>query len=514
MKFHTDTRKARTFWFVLLATFVALATLRPIYAAPGDEQLELGQTQYKTGDYANAITTLEQYVRAYPNAANRDMAELYLGTSYLALHNGEVPSETNIARQHLKYILDQGSSSRFYLDASFHNARSYFCEKNYGEAQRLLRGFVNSYSNDEFSEFAYYYLGICAEDAGNIQDAISYFYNSYTNFPNSKNPPQLKLYSRLEEAILKGKLGKYLEAEQQLAQVYNTAGAPLDVAGKAAMQRALLQIVQHKPEEAHRRLQEFITRYQYDPNAATNLQEAYLYDAYAYFAQHDVQNALLCIDKMQSLSSTLPPEAATLKIKLLLNLRQIGEAQSLLEILKKSDYGRDNPDIITSYQAMIDLAQGKRENVVNTLVPLLQTRRPSGNSPDVYFAYDTLQPNRLQPIDFVEACGILTLAYAGLYANSPAATSGAPPMQDENYVNQDAIFRATKAYVDKQNDPAISLVLDAIDKGRQNILSHPGANAAQTNLAIVAPNYNAMPNVMDAGTFNTLNARGNQLADI
>ena len=501
MKFHTESRKARTFWFVILATLFAFVAPRALYAqAQGEALVSQGQAQYEQGDYANAIRTLESYVGTYPNGANRNTAELYLGCSYLALQNGENAADNEIARRHFKYILDQGSTAKFYLDASFHDARSYYGQKDYATAKPKLRQFVASNPNDSLSEFAYYYLGICEEDAGSFQDAISYFDQSLKTFPNSKYP--VKWYCQLEKATLTGKLGQYAQADQQLASIYNAPGVPADVAGKATIQRALLFLVQQKSDEALKRLEEFLSRYQVNSSNVATFQEVYLYEAYAYFAQKDVQHALARIETIQKLSDSLPPEAATLKIKLLLNLKRFDEAQAILNALQNSSYGADCPDIITTHQAMIYLAQGKRDLVLQTLNPLLDLHRYRENQPDLYFGYyDKQNVNHLIPIDFVEACGVLTLAYAGIYANSSAATSGAPPTQDVYYNAQNYVFKATKEYADKLNDPAVNLVVAAIDKGRQNILSHPGANDAQANVSVLAPSYSPTTNVMGSGGF-------------
>ncbi|MBR0226274.1 MAG: tetratricopeptide repeat protein [Thermoguttaceae bacterium] len=472
---------ARVFIASFLLALAALATPDRVLAAAGDELLAAGQSYHQNGDYANAISTLETFVAQYPNSTNRNKGELYLGCAYLVrcVSGPEVnKADTATARTHFAYILRQGVSAPFYRDALFHDARSYFLEKDYTTARAKLLQFQSEFPKDDFLQYVYYYLGVCETNVGSLDQAIAYYDRSEAEYPNSP----LKWFCKLEKATLYGRKGQYAQSDQQLTLIANDSTAPSNIVGQATIQRALLMLVQNKPQDAVTLLESYIQRYRNDPSALATVQDAYLYEAYAFFAMKEYQRALNILDEVERLGSTLPVEAATVKIKLLLALKRIEEAESLLNVLANSQYGRTNPDLITSYRAMVELAKGNRDQVITSLGTLLAPT--SLGSSSVTFNYVPGAP-RLEPLDFVEACGVLTIAYAGRYgvARNPS-----------DNVAQESLYQATSRYVATLNDPSISMVLNAIDKGRQAAINN-AANAQQPSFAVLTPDsmYSGVP---------------------
>ncbi len=493
LRTHSVARAALTLVFALALAAQPLAT-----AAPGDELVDSGKGKYQSADYDGAIQTLTQFVTQYPQNQQRNVAELYLGCSYLMRKNGEDRADNNIARQHFQFIINQGKAESYYREASFHNARSYYCEKDYASAIPLLRQFLADYPNDDFDKYAYYYLGVSESQVGSLQTAVADLDAALAII--TQQDSVLRWYCLLEKAMIAGKLGQYASADQQLAQIYS-GGAPVDIVGQAAIQRALIMLTQQRNDEAISLLNDYINRYGADPASAITVQEAYVYQAYCYFAKRDANSALQVVQRLESVAQSLPPEAATLKIKLLLNLGRIQEAETLLNQLAQSSYGQTLPDLITLYRAMVALAKSDRDSVISSLTNMLGPKVVSNSPPRLEFNYFKTQRNYLAPLDFTEACGILTLAYAGRYANNPNRV--ATPTNDPDYNGQELVYQATADYVRSQNDPAINMVLNAVDQGRKKIISNPNAaKQVQEGLSVLAPGYNAQNgNAMGAGGF-------------
>ena len=123
-----------------LVALAAFATPNRAFGDPGDELLSAGIQYHNSGNYNNAITTLESFVAQYPTSKSRNKGELYLGASYLARNASS--SDVTTARRHFNYILTQGKNASFYRDALFHNARSYYNAQDYENARTLLLQFL------------------------------------------------------------------------------------------------------------------------------------------------------------------------------------------------------------------------------------------------------------------------------------------------------------------------------------------------------------------------------------
>ncbi|MBR5243648.1 MAG: tetratricopeptide repeat protein, partial [Thermoguttaceae bacterium] len=341
-----------------------------------DALLAAALEQHSQGAYEEAVQRLEAFIAQYPASKNRNKAELFAGHARLALGEFTDPEQTALARAHFQYIVEQGKDAEYYKEATFHNAFSYFNLRQYSEARPLFAKFLDEFPKDAYVQYVYYYLGVCEAQSGAYSAALTYFDRNLDEYPTSP----LRWTCRLEKAATIGKSGDYQEAEKQLNDLAADPELPADVAGQVVVQRALLQIVQQNFDEAIRILDEFIRRYQSDANLAQAVQDAYLYEAYAYFAKQDFASALRLVEQMQQTSTTISPESALLKIKILVNLQRVDEAETILNALEASSYGQETPDAIASYRALLSLARGNWDAAISSLTTLLKVRPTTGNA--------------------------------------------------------------------------------------------------------------------------------------
>lgn len=456
-----------------------------------DALLAAALEQHRQGNYAEAVQRLEAFIAQHPSSKNRNKAELFAGHARLALGEFIDPEQTALARAHFQYIVDQGPNAEYYKEATFHSAYSYFNLRQYSEARPLFVKFLSDFPKDAYVQYVYYYLGVCEAQSGAYSAALTYFDRNLTEYPTSP----LRWTCRLEKAATVGKSGDYQEAEKQLNALAEDPELPTEIAGQVVVQRALLQIVQQNFDEAIRILDAFIRRYQTDANSAQAVQDAYLYEAYAYFAKKDFERALLLVEQMALTTETISPETALLKIKLLVNLNRVDEAETLLNALEASPYGQETPDAIASYRALLSLARGNWDAAISSLTTLLKVRPTAGNSVAInYYNAGANSPGRrLAPHDFVETCGVLILSYASRYAVKKNPT-------DETA--QESVFRATARYARSLNDPALNLIVDMIDKRRREALTKPidsasGSVSVATPPGSVAPTPNPFLNPTD-----------------
>ncbi len=471
-----------------------------------DALLAAALEQHNAGNYEEATRRLEAFIAQYPASKNRNKAELFAGHARLALGEFVDPEQTALARAHFQYVINQGKNAEYYKEATFHNAHSYFNLRQYSEARPLFTQFLSDFPKDAYIQYVYYYLGVCEAQSGAYSAALTYFDRNLNEYPTSP----LRWTCRLEKAATIGKSGNYQEAEKQLNALAAEPDVPVEIAGQVVVQRALLQIVQQNFDEAIRILDEFIRRYQSDPNSTQIVQDAYLYEAYAYFAKKDFERALLLVEQMQGTSQTISPETALLKIKLLVNLNRVDEAETLLNALEASSYGQETPDAVAAYRALLSLARGQWDAAISSLTTLLKVRPTTGNSVAInyYNAGASSVGNQLAPHDFVETCGVLILSYASRYAakKNPA---------DETA--QEAVFRATSRYARSLNDPALNLIVEMIDKRRREALTKPidsasGSVSVATPPGSVATPPNAFVNPTDPNASQSTQQGGSSYA--
>lgn len=436
---------------------------------------------HSRGAYEEAVQRLEAFIAQYPASKYRNKAELFAGHARLALGEFTDPEQTALARAHFQYIVDQGSNAEYYKEATFHNAFSYYNLRQYSEARPLFVKFLEEFPKDAYVQYVYYYLGVCEAQSGAYSAALTYFDRNLNEYPTSP----LRWTCRLEKAATVGKSGDYQEAEKQLNDLAADPELPADVAGQVVVQRALLQIVQQNFDEAIRILDEFVQRYQSDPNLSQAVQDAYLYEAYAYFAKQDFAAALLIVQQMERTSTTVSPETALLTIKILVNLQRVDEAEKILNALEASSYGQETPDAIASYRALLSLARGNWDAAIASLTTLLKVRPTTEKSVAInyYNAGSSSTGRQLAPHDFVEACGTLFLSYASRYAakKDPA---------DETA--QAAVYAATARYARALNDPALNLIVKMFDERRREALTKP-IDSASGGVSVATPPGSVAP---------------------
>lgn len=524
---------------IVLAFLLTLVVASHANAQSETELINEGLAQHQASKYDQAIATFERCIQLYPKGSQRNKAELFAGHSYMLRNKYPTLEDANAAQNHFNYILNQGSRAEYYKEASFHTAHLAYEMRNYSNARTLFQKFIQEYPKDGYVPFSYYYLANCETQLGNPEQAIKNYEQALDN-EYLKNS-ELRWNCQLERASLIGKLGDYRTADAELANLQTQNKLPADIACQVAVQRALLQFVQRNYSAAIPLLEDYIKSYSSDPNASDSILTAYLYEAYAYYALKDYNRAIDIIEqRFERNNTTLPPEAALLKIRLLMSVNRKDEAIDLLNNVAASTYGRQNPDVVTSYCAFVDLMVGNYDRAINELTKMLGVTKTGYNSTARYndardgsndyrydvdsgrsnynetpyytdsnvngtsFAnggetyrsyYDSTGSNfnvkidyfgktggaNLDPLDCVEACKTLVLAYASRYA-----TNGAR----EDYDYQDAIYRETVNYANWAKDPTITLLVSSIDQRRQSALKTPVAKSNDPYYVVAPYAYN------------------------
>ncbi|MDO5310155.1 MAG: tetratricopeptide repeat protein [Planctomycetia bacterium] len=460
-----------------------------VYAAPGDEEYAQAKTMHDAQNYQGAIAALEAFIQKYPNSQLRNNAELYLGHSYLERNLSNSVQDAATARTHFDYIINQGANADVNLvkNALFHKARTYYEVGDYTQAEPIFQQFLNAYPTDALDAYVYYYLGYCCAQRDALQQAVAYYDRNLTEYPNSP----IRARCMLEKAAAIGRQGDYATADQTLQQILNLPNVQVDIVSKVTVQRALLCLVQERYADATAILDQFIAQYSNNPEAQSAIYDAYLFEAYAYFAQKDFQRALILVNRIEQESGSLTLAAAQLKIKLLLCTGQIDAAQQLLQAMVAANA---LPDLIASYGGMINLERKDYNTVISSLVQTLgvQVYAPGTTAGFNYYT-PAKANNTLDPIDFVEACGTLVFAYAG---RSVANRSTNQQAAQQDYTAQDRIFNATKQYSDSLNNTIVAHIVQAIDAARRVILN--GQGDANINFTALVPYMNATTTMTEA----------------
>ncbi len=461
--------RAAFFAVLFAASFVALGRATA-FGAAGDELLGSGLQKHESGSYDAAISDLETYISTYPNSANRNKAELYAGHAYMA-RNPENADDAARAREHFANIIKQGSKAEYYREACFHTAHSYYNLQDYAQAKQLFLQFLNEFPKDGYVQYACYYLGDCATQLGAPQEAIQYFDRALTEFPDSP----LKWNCLLEKGAAFCRLGDYVQATSLFSQIISGKDVAIDLVAKATLGNAVVQMAQQNYDSAVSILETFVSQHSSDPQYASALESVYLFEAYAFYAQSNFERALLLVDQIERMHSTMDPYVAILKVHLLVGLNRIDEAESLLNQLGTSTYAQTNPDGVDYRRGLISLARGDWNGTIIKLETLLKVQR-NGSNVSMYY-YNDANRNGMNDVDFLGACGTLILAYSSRY--------GAQKNQDD-YAAQEGIYQAVSNYVASKNRPMLQSMLSAIDQKRLSAQQKPIAKGADA-LLVSAP---------------------------
>lgn len=588
MKDQTDRNEARGTKLALawacLAAALFVMNAENAWAQTDAELLKQGKSHHEAKHYDDAIASFERLIQLYPNSSYRNEAELFAGHSYMLRNQYTNVTDANSAQRHFNFLLDQGVNAQYYKEAFFHTAHLAYDMREYQDSRTRLINFLNQYANDDYVPFALYYLANCEAKLNDYATAIKRYEQAINN--QYLKSSDLRWNCLLERATLIGKLGDYQTAESELtkldrelanyaSQSTSQSPPPTDVAGQVAVQRALLQFVQQNYSQAIVVLDSYIKRfqtYENDQFASDAILTAYLYEAYAYYALKDYQRAINVIETVfESNKSALPPEPALLKIKLLLAVNRVADAEALLTNFANSTFGQQCPDVVTSYSGLVDLMKGNYDSAIQRLTKLLDVRRvnayaaaylnetyaqnaygsvnPYGSNPTygsnlttgtnstnasnpTYGGVEPYAPTTgtsytagysqnnqnaapafkvtigylshtggqyLDPLDCVEACETLVLAYASRYALTHV---------QEDYDYQDAIYRETVNYANWAKEPTIALLVQSANKRRADALVTPVSSANSSPTYIVAPyaanGYNVTPGQFsDPTKFNT-----------
>ncbi|MCF0233384.1 MAG: tetratricopeptide repeat protein, partial [Thermoguttaceae bacterium] len=376
-------------------------------------------------------------------------------------------SEINVnrAKAHFQTIIAQGPTAEYYKEATFHYACEIYNDNLFEQAKPLLETFLQTYPTDAYAQYVYYYLGVCESRVGNYPKAQTYFDSLAQKYPDSP----LRWLCALEKSTAYGKAGDFASAEQIL-NVISAQEVPAEVAGSVVIQRALIQVVQQKYDAGIQILEAFIAQSSSNPALAEAVQDAYLYEAYCYYAKHDFQRALLVVENMERGAASLNPSAIFLKVELLAAVNRVAEAEELLNKTANSTYGVGVPDLVASYRGMLALAKGDWDGAIQTESNLLRVSVvPGANAVTSSYFSGPQSAQQLDSYDYAKANGVLILAYASRYAASK---------NENDNIAQLAVYNALQTYVLQQRDPALELILRGIDQQRSAALANPIRNAS------------------------------------
>ncbi|MBQ9875452.1 MAG: tetratricopeptide repeat protein [Thermoguttaceae bacterium] len=451
--------------------------------------IQQGMSAHSSKQYDAAINAFERYIQLYPNGQARNQAELYAGHAYMT-RNGEYPTaaDATAAQTHFDNIIRQGDRAQYYKEATFHTAHLAFSMREYERAQAYFQQFLGKYPNDGYAVYAYYYLAKSDAKLRQRDAAIQDYERALSLNPNQ----ELAQNCRFERAVLIGQNGNYQMAESELSALASS-NLTSDLATQVAGARAMLRSVQGDYKGALALLDDFVSRYgtSRDPYASDAIMNAYLGEAYMMLQMKDYDRALQFIEEnFERDRNFLPPRVALLKIKLLLIKKRFDDAAALLNNLANSNYGREKPDVVTSYRALLDLSTGKYDDAIANLTTLLGVKATQTSTPNYsggaatavtidYLGYTGEQ--YLGPISRIEACETLILAYASRYAATKSR-------QDYDY--QDAIYREVGNYVNWLNQPAAKLLIGRVDERRQAALKVPFAESNDGSYYVVSPYAN------------------------
>ena len=422
-------------------------------------------------DWSRAISAFESFIQTYPNSSRRPNAELYLGHAYLSRSNYLGVQDGTTGRGHLQYVIDLGTKSELYRDASLQYAFSLFSLMMYDEACPALEKFIAEFPDSSDLQYAYYYLGVCESGLGRYVKAKEYFDKCIEKFPNGA----LKDQCQLDRAITLGRSGQYDQADYALQRLALNPQYPF--AQKATLQRALIRIAQENYAGALTILDGF---FRDNPNtAAATLVEAYQYQAYCYMQQGQSDQALQVIGTLEKISGGNTPETAFLKVRILTKMERFDEALAQLEQIRRSEFSLTGSDVINYYHSTILLAQGKWDDAIKLLVSFLNLASDPNDSKRIvinYFSAPTSSVSRLRPRDYMEACGVLVLSFVSRYAVY---------RNEGDRTAQESVFNAMYSYADSQPDPYLMMIVTRIARERQVAFTKPIAPSGDANDSLV-----------------------------
>ncbi len=446
----------------------------------GDASYQQAFRNWDQKQWDLAITQFTEFINRYPKSTYRNDAELRLADSYLRRGNFVDPTENANAGEHLKYIINQGDKASNYKEASLHYVFSLYGVNNYKEAKPLLDAYIKKYPNDNSLQDAYYYMAVCEFHLENYQQAEYYYSLCMNTFPNNKWRAQCQL----GHAITVGRLGRYAEADRELTNLTLDSSYPL--IPETIIQRAHLKIEQKLYAEALQILESFILRYRNEQGHQQYIVEAYQYEAHCYMMQNNYESMLRVAEEIDKINNQ-SIEAALLKIKALVKLKRFSEAQTIMDQLRNSRFGLNSSDVLTYYNSLILLGEGKWNECINSLNTLLQVQNSSDNQNSIVLNYynNSSQNNKLLSKDFLYAGGNLVNAYASRYS----ATHQYP---NDNFMQQ-AIFDALYRYARQQSSNELLNIMAEIDMERNGILNT--ASSVGTGTPVVLK-----PNTSGTGT--------------
>ncbi len=444
--------------FVLTTSILILCVSQVLVFAqdsPDSEALYAsGLNKYRSCDYVGAVSDLERFIAAVPESPKRNQAELYLGAAYLARGGYQDRAEFARAQQCFNYVLSQGEKAPFYREAFFHSCRISYKTQAYRQALVLVKEFLRLYPNDPFSGYAYYYAGDCATQLNETEEALSCF-EAGSRF----NDSPFCWDSVVRRAEIFVAQGRYVEADQELKRLETSEGVSSSASSSTPSLRAKFFIAQGRYDEAISYLESYSQGTLADSNGELRAVLA-LFEAQARYYSGDLVGAKSCVKRCEESTTPALAGAGLLKIKLALAENRVDEAAQTLKLLAESEFGANDRDVIAVVDASIQLAKGKYDEVIASLIETLKARSDVG-ARVLFQYYDVRKSNRLEPEEFVDACETLTFAFIqrAKEQKDPAALQ-----------SQEAVFQATLNYATSLGNPFVARKVVQIDRKRQKKL--------------------------------------------
>lgn len=189
-----------------------------------------------------------EYLNAFPNHPNAEMAWWYLGNSYY--QNGQIDD----GKRCFSTLLNRYAGSKWAAAAAYTLAADYYNKTEYAFAAPLFERFAENAHKPEDRPKGYYLAGNCYRLLGRDREANGLFKKVLEDPAGGLYAPQAKVAL----GNLAVKVGKFPEALALFQEVISSTNTP-KIRGEAALQGALAATKLGQTEEAEKYLQLILT---------------------------------------------------------------------------------------------------------------------------------------------------------------------------------------------------------------------------------------------------------------
>lgn len=206
-----------------------------------DEARRATDLDNRRNTFLRAAQILNEYILAFPNHANTEMAWWYLGSSYYQA--GQVDD----AKRCFTTLINRYQKGQWAAGAARTLAADYYNNTEYAFAAPMFERFATMATKPEEKPYGYYYAGNSYRMIGRDREATGCYMKVIEDPNGTSFTGQAKV--ALGHLLLKS--GKLLEAMARFEEVVAAPLAP-KVRGEAALQAALTAIKLDKTDDADR----------------------------------------------------------------------------------------------------------------------------------------------------------------------------------------------------------------------------------------------------------------------